>query len=82
MGLVRISESTVADPGFSPGGTIPKWGCEPIFFGRKLHENERILKGGAASLALSLDPPLKCSDVLKWVYSLKIIVNCVVSTNE
>ena len=31
MGLVRISENAVADPGFSPGGTIPKWGCEPIF---------------------------------------------------
>ena len=34
----------VADPGFSPGGApTPKVGARTYFFGRKLHENERIL---------------------------------------
>ena len=40
----------VADPGFSPGGApTPKVGTRTYFFGRKLHENERILapRGGA-----------------------------------
>ena len=41
----------VADPGFSPGGgaNSQKWVRDTYFFGRKLHENERILapRGGA-----------------------------------
>ena len=47
----------MADPGFSPGGApTPKVGTRIYFFGRKLHENERILapRGGA-----SLAPPLR-----------------------
>ena len=52
----------VADPGFSPGeggAPTPKVGMRTYFFGRKLHENERILApGGGASLAPPLDPPL------------------------
>ena len=51
----------MADPGFSPGGVpTPKVGVLTYFFGRKLHENERICTpgGGCASLAPPLDPPL------------------------
>ena len=50
----------VADPGFSPGGApTPKVGVLTNFFGRKLHENERIwTPRGGASLAPPLDPPL------------------------
>ena len=50
----------MADLGFSPGGApTPKVGVLTNFFGRKLHENKRILTlGGRASLAPPLDPPL------------------------
>ena len=44
-----------------PGGgpPTPKVGTRTYFFGRKQHENERILApGGHASLAPPLDPPL------------------------
>ena len=49
---------SVADLGFSPGGApTPKVDVLTNFFGRKLHENERIWtpRGGRASLA----PPLR-----------------------
>ena len=52
---------TVADPGFSPGGMpTPKVGVLTYFFGRKLHENERIWtpRGGARPWRPPLDPPL------------------------
>ena len=39
-------ELAVADPGFSWGGPNPKVGVLTYFFGRKLHENERILAPG------------------------------------
>ena len=41
-----LKHNSVADPGFPPGGgrQLPKWVCE-------LHENERILAPGGASLA-------------------------------
>ena len=39
QGKVHI---TVADPGFSPGGANSQSGCADLFFGPKLHENERI----------------------------------------
>ena len=50
----------MADLGFSPGGApTPKVGVLTNFFGRKLHENKRILTpGGRSSLAPPLDPPL------------------------
>ena len=52
----------MADPGFSPGGAPTlKVGVQTYFFGRKLHENERIRSprgGGRASMAPPLDPPL------------------------
>ena len=56
------SHLTVADPGFSPrGAPTPRVGVLTYFFGRKLHENERIWTpggGGGASLGPPLDPPL------------------------
>ena len=53
----------VGDPGFPRGGGAnPKGGAPTYYlanFSRKLHKNEEILgRGGRASLALSLDPPL------------------------
>ena len=59
----------VADPGFSPGGgaNSPS-GCANLFFGRKLHENERILApggGGARPWRPPLDPPL-ISSLCGW----------------
>ena len=52
MGLVRISESAVVDPGFSPGGTIPKWGCEPIFLAENCMKMKEFWKGGRVPGAL------------------------------
>ena len=54
---------TVADLGFSPAGVpTPKVGVLTNFFGRKLHENERIWtpRGGGARpwRPHPLDPPL------------------------
>ena len=41
--LTDVATVTVADLGFSPGGApTPKVGVLTHFFGRKLHENERI----------------------------------------
>ena len=51
----------MADPGFFPGGApTPKVGVLTYFFGRKLHENERIWtpKGGMYPWRPPLDPPL------------------------
>ena len=45
---------------FPRGAPTPKVGVLTNFFGRKLHENERIwTPGGRTSLAPPLDPPLK-----------------------
>ena len=60
----------VADPGFSPEGRqLPKWGVLTYFFGRKLHEIERIWtpRGGTRPWR-----PLRSAteyDTL-WAYSL------------
>ena len=58
LALNLVAHRPVADPGFSPGGAPTlKVGERTYFFGRKPHENERILapRGGHASLA----PPLR-----------------------
>ena len=57
---IELAISTVADPGFSPGGApTPKVGTRTYFFGRKLHKNERILApGGGRPWRPPLDPPL------------------------
>ena len=57
----KVVPYPVADPGFSPGGVpTPQVGVRTYFFGRKLHENERILapRGGARPWRQPLDPPL------------------------
>ena len=44
------SHLTVADAGFSPrGAPTPKVGVLTYFFGRKLHENERIWTPGGGA---------------------------------
>ena len=56
--------SSVADPGFPRGGAPTPEGGAPTYylanFSRKLHENKEILgpRGGRASLAPPLDPPM------------------------
>ena len=60
----QCRQRSVADPGFSPGGApTSQVGVRTYFFGRKLHENERILapQGGARPWRPPLDPPLKVS---------------------
>ena len=52
----------MADPGFSPGGGANSQKCYYFsIFARKLHKNERIWtpRGGRASLAPPLDPPME-----------------------
>ena len=47
INLCASKNKTVADPGFSLGGApTPKVGVPTYFFGRKLHENERIWTPG------------------------------------
>ena len=56
----RIKANSVADPGFFPRGVrqFQNWDYFANFFAQKLHENERILTLGGASLAPPLDPPM------------------------
>ena len=64
--LLKSAFTSVADPGFSPGGCANSQDCYYFSnFCQKLHENERIWSprgGGAHPLRPPLDPPMHLHD--------------------
>ena len=68
----------MADPGLGGGGgaPTPKVGVLTYFFGRKLHENERIWGQGRVPGA-PLDPPLYKIIVSEHLFWLVAILLCV-----
>ena len=78
INLCASKNKTVADPGFFPGGApTPKVGVPTYFFGRKLHENERIWTPATARSTKTPLNPLCTSKnthtpILKITYNIKI----------